>query len=97
MLEADRIKHKALRAFYRTGEPIGLNADWVSRLKRMLQALDAITHPEELCGLPAWKAHQLKGDREGTWSLKVNHNYRVTFKWDDEGPFDVDLEDYHHG
>lgn len=95
MLEVDRIKHKALRAFYRTGEPKGLHADWVSKLRRMLQALDAITHPEELRGLPAWRLHELKGDREGTWSLRVTGNWRVTFRWDDEGPFDVDLEDYH--
>jgi len=25
----------------------------------------------------------------------VNRNWRITFKWDDAGPFDVDLEDYH--
>lgn len=45
MLEADRIKHKALRRLYREGDVNGLYADWIDKLKRMLQALDAITHP----------------------------------------------------
>jgi proteic killer suppression protein len=37
----------------------------------------------------------LTGDRRGTYSVWVSANWRVTFRWDEEGPLDVNLEDYH--
>jgi proteic killer suppression protein len=95
MLEADRIRNKALRAFYEAGDARGINADWVRKVARILQALDAITHPEELRVLIGFGCHMLKGDRQGTWALKINKNHRVTFRLRDEGPYDVDVEDYH--
>jgi len=50
----------------------------------------------ELRALTAWKAHTLTGDREGTWSLSVTRNRRLTF-WIDGEPqmCDLNLEDYH--
>ena len=59
--------------------------------------LDAIDNPEELRALTAWKAHTLKGDRKGTWSMSVTRNRRLTFRIDfAEGEiWDVNLEDYH--
>jgi plasmid maintenance system killer protein len=30
-----------------------------------------------------------------TYSVTVSRNWRVTYRWDDKGPFDIDLEDYH--
>ncbi len=56
--------------------------------------LDAVTHPTEL-DLPSFGLHELNGDRKGTFSVTISGNWRVTFRWDESGPFDVDLEDYH--
>jgi len=95
MLKGHDIKHKGLREFYVDHDPSGLNPDWVERAGRILEALDAITDPKELYGVPAYRLHQLKGKRKGTWSTRVSKNYRITFKWRDEGPYDVNLEDYH--
>jgi proteic killer suppression protein len=95
MLHLDRIKHKALREFAQSGQPKGLRADWVPKLKRILDALDVLADPEELRGLPGFGFHELKGNRKGTYSIMVSRNWRVTFKWDASGPVDVDLEDYH--
>jgi proteic killer suppression protein len=52
---------------------------------------------DELHSIPSWKAHQLTGDRKGTWSLTVTRNWRITFQIDRvEGEiFDLDYEDYH--
>lgn len=61
----------------------------------MLTFLDAMEGAEELRGLPTWKAHVLKGDRKGTWSLHVTANRRLTFRIEDEEIVDLDLEDYH--
>jgi toxin HigB-1 len=45
---------------------------------------------------PNWGAHELTGDRAGTWSLTVTRNWRMTFRITEDGAVaDVDLEDYH--
>lgn len=53
--------------------------------------------PDEVRAIPGWRAHLLSGDRQGTWSLTVSRNWRITFRVDlDEGEFlDLDYEDYH--
>jgi toxin HigB-1 len=45
--------------------------------------------------VPVWKAHALKGDRKGSWSLSVTRNWRLTFRIHGNEICDVDLEDYH--
>jgi len=45
--------------------------------------------------LPGYRLHRLKGKRAGTWSVTVSGNWRVTFSFEGEDAFDVDLEDYH--
>jgi proteic killer suppression protein len=51
----------------------------------------------ELKTVPGWKAHQLTGDRKGTWSLAVTKNWRPTFRINQNGIeiIDLDYEDYH--
>jgi proteic killer suppression protein len=39
--------------------------------------------------------HQLTGDRAGTWSVRVNANWRVMFRFEGDEALDVDYEDYH--
>ena len=36
----------------------------------------------------------MKHNRKGTYALTVEGNWRITFKWDGERPYDVELEDY---
>ena len=45
--------------------------------------------------LPGYRLHQLKSNRAGTWSVTVSGNWRVTFSFEGEDAFDVNLEDYH--
>jgi proteic killer suppression protein len=58
----------------------------------MLTFLDAMETPEELRVLPLWKAHILTGDREGTWSLHVTRNRRLTVRIEDDEIVDLNLE-----
>ena len=71
--------------------------DSVDKLRKRLAFLDDMAHPEELRALQAWKAHVLTGDREGTWSLYVVRNRRLTFCIDTGSReiCDLNLEDYH--
>ncbi len=95
-MHIESIRHKALRNFIETGRPKGLNADVAERLKKMIAYLLAIEQPDELRIPPNWGAHQLTGDRAGTWSLTVTKNWRLTFRIDDDQAIvDMNLEDYH--
>ena len=49
----------------------------------------------ELRRLPFWGAHQLKGDRKGTWSFHVTGNWRLTFSIAEDELHNINLEDYH--
>jgi toxin HigB-1 len=45
--------------------------------------------------LPGLELHPLKGNRKGTWAVKVSGNWRITFKIQNDDAFDVNYEDYH--
>jgi proteic killer suppression protein len=86
--------HKGLEALYTTGSKRGIQADHVAKLTRILTALDAAHAPEDL-DLPAYRLHELKGREAGTWSIRVNGNWRVTFRFDGTDVILVDYLDYH--
>jgi toxin HigB-1 len=93
MLDVRRIRSKALKRFAQ-GDASKVSAQWQRRVQRILYALNVATEPGDL-NTPGYDFHELKGDRKGTYAVKVTGNWRVTFQWDDDGPFAVDLEDYH--
>lgn len=94
-MDVESIRHKALRRFFETGNPKGLVGD-VSRLQKMLVFIVAAASLDELSVPPNFGLHALKGDREGTWSMTVSRNWRLTFRINDAGALlDMDLEDYH--
>jgi toxin HigB-1 len=93
MLDLRRIKSPALKRFAR-GDTRRVNPQWHSKVRRILAALNVAVHPSEL-DMPGFGFHALTGDRKGAYSVWVTGNWRVTFEWDDNGPFAVDLEDYH--
>lgn len=94
MLAGNRIRSKALRRLAVRGDESGINPQWLERVKLILNALDVAVSPYEL-DLPGWRLHELKGNRAGTFSVRVTGNQRITFRWSDGSPVDVDLEDYH--
>ncbi len=87
--------HKGLKRLYLEDSVKGVPPDTVDKLRKMLVFLDGMEDPEELRALATWKAHILTGDRNGTWSLSVTRNRRLTFRIDDSEICDLNLEDYH--
>jgi proteic killer suppression protein len=69
----------------------------LKKLRRMISFLQDMGKETELKAVPSWKAHQLTGDRKGTWSLFVTKNWRLTFRIDQNEIeiVDLDYEDYH--
>ena len=45
--------------------------------------------------VPGWRMHALKGELAGVWSVWVNGNWRLTFRFEDSDAVAVDCEDYH--
>ncbi len=87
-------KHKGLERFFKTGKKSGIRANHVKRLQLILGRLNASTSVSDM-DLPGLYLHQLGGSREGTWSVRVSGNWRVTFRLNGEDAEIVDYEDYH--
>ncbi len=90
------IKHKGLRQLYQDDNPRGGNPEHVHKLRQILLVLDAAQTIDDV-DVETFGLHRLKGDRKGEWSVKVRGNWRVTFKFENGQPVDVDYEDYHEG
>ena len=87
-------RHKGLEAFFRTDSKRGIQPAHARKLGMILDALDAAQAPAEL-SLPAFKLHELKGNLAGHWSIWVNGNWRVTFRFTGSDVELVDYQDYH--
>lgn len=94
MLDSRRIPDRALRRFWEKGDDGKIHAPWRRKVRRVLIAFDVAVSPQEL-DIPGFGFHELKGDRRGTFAVTVSGNWRITFRWNDEGPYDVEMEDYH--
>jgi proteic killer suppression protein len=62
---------------------------------RRLQAVDFASAIEDLLNPPGNRLEKLKSSREGWWSIRINNQYRVCFRWDGEDAWDVEIVDYH--
>ena len=87
-------RHKGLERLYRDGSKKGVQAAHVPKLLRILSALDVAQVPEDL-SIPSFRTHRLKGDLAGHWSIWVNGNWRVTFRFVENDVELVDYQDYH--
>jgi toxin HigB-1 len=73
-------------------------AEWraiESRARRKLDILDALTRVDDFSKLPGTHLEVLRGDRKGQWSVRINDQWRLCFRWTAEGPADVEIVDYH--
>ncbi len=62
---------------------------------RKLRMLNAATTLDDLRALPGNRLEKLLGDRVGEWSIRVDGQWRLCFRWQDGGAHDVELIDYH--
>jgi toxin HigB-1 len=91
------VVHRGLKRFIQRNDASALAPAVVERVRNIVTFLQEMEDARELRDIPSWKAHQLTGDRKGTWSLTVTRNWRITFKIDqtEREIFDLDYEDYH--
>jgi len=62
---------------------------------RKLVQLDLAQSLNDMRVPPGNRLEALSGDRKGQWSIRINVQYRICFRWIDGGPMDVEIVDYH--
>jgi proteic killer suppression protein len=87
-------KHAGLEKFFTTGSKAGIQPAHAKKLALLLGTLDSAEQALDM-NVPGWAFHELKGDLAGNFSIKVNGNWRVTFKFEGEDTILVDYQDYH--
>ncbi len=63
--------------------------------ERKLVMLDSATELKDLLAAPGNRLKQLKGDRTGQHSIRINDQWRICFRWITDGPHDVEILEYH--
>jgi toxin HigB-1 len=89
------VRHRGLRRLLEDNDPRGIRPDFVNRVRNILAVLIAAENMNQVQGPPGWRIHQLSGDRQGTWSIAVSGNWRITFDVENREIHNLDLEDYH--
>lgn len=87
-------RHKGLRLFFEKDDSSKLQPNHVEKIRRILYRLDEAQTLDDMNQI-GWGLHQLTGDMRGFWSVKVDKNYRIIFRFEEENALDVDYLDYH--
>ena len=83
------------QALYATGKSRRFPPDIAKRATRKLEYIDLATHLDDLKVPPGNRLHELERDRKGQYSIAVNDQWRVCFRWRDGDAYDVEIVDYH--
>jgi proteic killer suppression protein len=82
-------------AFYQTGKTT-VGYQTVAKIAmRKLDILDAAKVLDDVRVPPGNKLEKLRGKRSGQYSIRINEQWRICFRWTDTGPSDVEIVDYH--
>lgn len=81
--------------FFVTGKSRRFPSEIRTRAVMRLTQLNAASRVEDLRLPPSNRLEALKGDRKGQWSIRINDQWRVCFRFDQGDAFDVEIVDYH--
>jgi proteic killer suppression protein len=85
----------ATREIFAGCAPRGLPHHILPAARRKLRYLDAAVRLADLQSPPGNKLHPLHHDRAGQHAIWINDQYRICFRWRDDGVYDVQITDYH--
>ena len=88
------IKHRGLKRLYEQGDRSGIRPDLLADVEDIISRLDEAETPDAM-NLPGYRLHALKGDLKGFYAVTVRANWRIIFRFDQTGAYDVKLTDYH--
>lgn len=89
-------RHKGLEVFFKTGSTKGIQAIHANKLRILLAILNTMTSTDDLSSR-ALRFHKLQGNMKDMYSITVQANWRITFKFDEKTKkvYVVDYQDYH--
>ena len=90
----ESFQHKGLRIFFESDTPSKLQPHHVEKIRRILYRLDEASTIDDI-NVVGWGLHPLTGKYKGFWSVKVNGNWRIIFRFEDGNAYDIDYLDYH--
>jgi proteic killer suppression protein len=80
---------------FATGKSRRLPPDILRRALMRLTQLHAAVAVDDLRMPPSNRLEALRGNRAGQWSIRINDQWRVCFRFEDGNAFDVEIADYH--
>lgn len=87
-------KNKRLKKFFETGGKSGIQPALAFKIELILEQLDAAMEPKDM-NFPGSDFHPLKGNLKGFYSVHVNGNWVIIFRFEEGEAVDIDLIDYH--
>jgi proteic killer suppression protein len=75
--------------------PKGFPVDLAAVARRKLIMVNNATHLADLTSPPGNRLEALKGQLAGRYSIRINDQWRIIFRWIDNGPDEVEIVDYH--
>ena len=87
-------KDRDTRRFFE-GRRVAAFQGFADQAVRRLVLLDSAEALGDLAALPGNRLEALRGGRAGQHSIRINAQWRVCFRWKDDGPEDVEIVDYH--
>ena len=89
-------KSRAVEDFF-TNQTLSRPAGWALIRRVVIRKLDILHYARSLRDLnaPGNRLKALKGRMRGLHAIRVNDQWRITFRWTPNGPADVDIVDYH--
>ena len=71
------------------------SADVARRALAKLRLIDSADNLEDLRNPPGNRLEMLRGDRKGRYSVRINDQWRICFRWTRQGAEDIEITDYH--
>ena len=87
-------KGRATKRFYEGGRVAAFQG-FADRAARRLAYLDNAKSLQDLRALRSNRLKALGGDRSGQYGIWVNAQWRICFRWENDGAHDVEIVDYH--
>lgn len=86
---------KRTKTIFDGDAPRGLPGDIIPAVRRRLDRMMAVGRLDELRAPPGNRLEALRGDLAGYYSIRVNDQWRIVFRWEQDGAHEVRLMDYH--
>lgn len=88
-------KDKQTEKLFESSSLRRIPAEILERARRKLMSIHAAHVVDDLRVPPSNRLERLKGDREGQYSIRINDQWRICFRFQDGDAFDVEICDYH--